>query len=142
MIVSILLQEREKHLDFLKRIERNYPNVIAQIVNAKLIDNGKVIDMIAEQTLYAMKSGGLLAEKPSFDLLLRLTGTTQINEAIKIASLNDGEEAILILIGEEREVIELLNKERIIGKPLQSRELSEYDLERIEGAALLIASRS
>ena len=100
--------------------------------------NELFLELLAAQTLQAETSGGLLANKPEIDFLLRLAGTTQIARAIKVAGAKPGERYILVVAG--RKAVRL--PPAIEGAELERRKLTHSELGKIEKAALLNAARA
>ena len=109
-----------------------------QAAKAKLVRNERLAEFLAAQTLQAEASGGLLANKQEIDFLLRLAGTTQITKAIRDAGARQGERFVVVVAG--RGVVRI--PPGIHGKPLQSRELTDSELAKVERAALLAAKRA
>ena len=103
-----------------------------------MAENERFVELLAAQTLEAKSSGGLLANKPEIDFLLRLAGTTQISRAIKSAGAMQGERFILIVAAR----CAVRRPRGIDGVELQRRELTDSELARIEIAALLNAKRA
>jgi tRNA threonylcarbamoyladenosine modification (KEOPS) complex Cgi121 subunit len=111
---------------------------MVQATKGGLAGNEVFVELLAAQTLQAESSGGLLANKPEIDFLLRLAGTTQISRAIREAGAKSGDQFILVVAG--RSTIRRLSG--IDGKELPRLELTASELGRIEKAALLNAARA
>ena len=100
--------------------------------------NEVFVELLAAQTLQAESSGGLLANKPEMDFLLRLAGTTQISRAIRDAGAKAGGQFVLVVAG--RSVVR--RPPGIVAKELPRRGLTDSERARIEKAALLNAERA
>jgi tRNA threonylcarbamoyladenosine modification (KEOPS) complex Cgi121 subunit len=101
--------------------------------------NMKLYEMISWQTLYAKENRSLIAEKPEIDFLLRVSGTTQINEAIKKNGFSEGSINIIAVFGEISEVRRLEGFVKL--RKLDSREMSDEELFLVEKASLLASER-
>src|SRR5437667_8443420 len=86
--------------------------------------------LITSQTLKASSDGSLLAKKPEVDLLLRLSRTTQISEAVASVGYKRGEKRILIAAGKKGEVKRMVGSGIAEGRRLPSVEVSESEWER------------
>ena len=84
-----------------------------------------------------MASKSLLAKKAEVDFLLRLAGTTQISKAIKEKGAKAGEPFLLVVAS--RSALGRFRKSD--GEELPRAPLTTEELERIEAAALLDATR-
>ena len=124
--------------DFKRRLADANPGSMVQATKGGLAGNEVFVELLAAQTLQAESSGGLLANKPEIDFLLRLAGTTQISRAIREAGAKSGDQFILVVAG--RSTIRRLSG--IDGKELPRLELTASELGRIEKAALLNAARA
>jgi tRNA threonylcarbamoyladenosine modification (KEOPS) complex Cgi121 subunit len=111
---------------------------MVQAAKEGLAVNALFIEFIAAQTFQASSSGGLLANKPEIDFLLRLAGTTQISKAIRDAGAKPGDPFVLVVAGRTR----LRRPPDLDGTELPRRELTEAELQRVEKAALLNAKRA
>jgi tRNA threonylcarbamoyladenosine modification (KEOPS) complex Cgi121 subunit len=101
--------------------------------------------MIAKQTIRSRKRRSLLAARPELDLLLRLAGTTQISGAIEKVGYRNAGTKVLVAVGTTRDlrkIEKLADQKRDVFKRSRSAELSSADLEAIERAALLGATRT
>ena len=112
-----------------------------QAVRADATTNGFFVEMIAAQTLCARGTQNLLAKKPEVDLLLRLAGTTQISRAIEQMGAKKGKPFLLVIAGPDAGLVNL-SVEEFGGSALDKRELSSYELDKIEQAALLNALKA
>jgi tRNA threonylcarbamoyladenosine modification (KEOPS) complex Cgi121 subunit len=100
--------------------------------------------MVALQTLAAARSGSTLADKPELDLLLRLAGTRQIGEALRLAGYKSGGKRLFIVAASQGRDGELLRVKKRLAKErrivaLPKRRLEKEDLDYVERAALLAA---
>lgn len=121
-----------------RRLQGLNPDSLVQAASAGAAANELFVELLAAQTLQAESSGGLLANKPEMDLLLRLAGTTQISRAIKEAGARPGERFVLVVAG--RGAVRVPTG--LDGTELRRRELTDSELGRIESAALLNARRA
>jgi len=118
-----------------------HPNAIIQVIGTRSAPNARMVEMVAAQTLMAVKSGAKLAERPELDLLLRLAGTRQIGEAIRrVGYKAKGKRLFLVAASETDGGLSRLRKE--IAKDrrfvvVRGKELASGDLEKVEAAALL-----
>ena len=115
-----------------------YPGALVQTFSSRAATNGFLIRMLAAQTLWAERSGSLLAKKQEIDFLLRLAGTSQISEAIMRVGSKAGEPFVVVLAS----LRPLKISPFAGGRKLPSEPLSEPELERVERGALLSAQRA
>ena len=120
-----------------RRLSATNPGFMVQAVRAAPHTNEFFLEMLAAQTFQAESSGNLLAKKPEIDFLLRLAGTTQIADAIRVAGARGGEPFVVVAAGGSE-----VNGGRLGRHELRRRELSKTDLRRVEKAALLNTRRS
>lgn len=115
--------------------------VLVQVFSRCVLDSEELCEMLLAQTHSAASGNSPLARKPEIDLLLRVAGTTQIKEALKVAGAKAGEECVLVLSGQEDKVAAA---ERLLppGSSRLRHRMKEGDLERVERAALLDAARA
>ena len=118
------------------------PGLLVQAVDSAALSNEKVAEILGEQTLEACRLGSALAKKREVDLLMRLGGTTQISRAIREVGAKRGSGFVLVVIGEEADILALESKEAAGWTRLPRSELSRDDLRRIERGALLNAERA
>jgi len=126
----------------LERLRRSYPNLIVQIVDARVGTNERFFKMIAAQTFSAMKQGSLLARKPEVDLLLRLASTTQISEALSKVGYRSKARRVLVAAGRRVEVERFVTSGKVEGTRLASSDLTFDEYRRVEEAAILSSLRS
>lgn len=124
-----------------RQVQASFPRLLVQAVDAGVASNGRLVEMIGEQTLRAAEYGNLLAKKVEVDLLLRLAGSTQISEAIRSAGAKPGRPFVLVVAGERTDLDSLEARKGATWKRLPSRPLSRDDFGKIERAALLDAER-
>jgi len=124
--------------DLKRRLIDANPDSMIQATKGGLVRNQAFVELLAAQTLQAESSGGLLANRPEIDFLLRLAGTTQISRAIRDAGAKSGDQFVLVVAGR-----------RTVRRPpgidmteLPRQELTASELGRIEIAALLNAERA
>jgi hypothetical protein len=108
----------------LAQLRKENPIVMIQVFGAGSAPNTAAVEMVAAQTLTAVKSGATLAERPELDLLLRLAGTRQIGEAFRRAGY-----AMLRLAS-------ALSKD-VRFKERAKKKLGKLDFQMVERAALL-----
>ncbi len=114
------------------------PDSIVQSARVDAARNRKFVEMIAAQTFAALRTGQLLAERPEMDLLLRLSGTAQISQAIRDAGATKGDEFLLIVASDGKGV----RSGGIDADEMEAGELTEDELRGIEAAALLSAEKA
>jgi tRNA threonylcarbamoyladenosine modification (KEOPS) complex Cgi121 subunit len=123
----------------LLRLRSTHPDMVIQLVSMKKLPSAKAVLMIAAQTLRARDTGSLLTAKPEVDLLLRLSGTSQITVALKKNGYMSGGLKMLVAAGTEEQVQKL--KEELLRKPAyRVREAGKIDQDTlgiVEAAALL-----
>ena len=124
--------------DLKRRLADANPGSMVQAAKEELLRNESFVELLAAQTLQAESSGGLLANKPEIDFLLRLAGTTQISRAIRDAGAKSGDQFVLVVAG--RSVVR--RPSGFGGKELPRLGLTDSELARIEKAALLNAERA
>ena len=103
-----------------------------------LIGNEVFVELLSAQTLQAQSSGGLLANKPEIDFILRLAGTTQISRAIGDVGAKSGDKFVLVVAGRST----VRRPPGLEGVELPRLKLTDSELERIEKAALLNVERA
>lgn len=128
----------------LRRFREENPALVIQIVALPTVCP-RAIEMIATQTLRALKTGAMVAEKPEVDLLLRVAGTNQITEAIQKAGFKVPGTKVLIAAGSAAAVGRLRRsltaKEAAGYKILRSGTLDAGGSRMVEAGALLGAKR-
>ena len=125
-----------------REVREGHPGLLVQAVDSSAASNERLVEMLAEQTLEAGIAGSPLARKPEVDLLMRLGGTSQIARAIQKVGVKPGHDFLLVVAGDEDEILGLESKEAAKWRRLQRRELDREDLRRIERAALLDAEKA
>lgn len=128
--------------DLTRRARKAFPSLLVQTVDTAAASNERLVEMIGEQTLSAEEAGSPLAKKPEVDLLLRLAGTTQISRAIQEIGVRRRKDFLLVVVGDEPDLIRFESVEARDWERLPRRQLDEADLHRIERAALLNAERA
>ncbi len=128
----------------LSEMRRKSPKIILQVVGADRPPNPSAVEMIAAQTLTAVRSGSTLAERPELDLLLRLAGTRQIGEAFRRLGYKSGGRRFFMVAAREGDGAALVRLSKRLTKDSRFREvarkkLGKADLEQVERAALLAA---
>lgn len=125
-----------------RELQSAFPELLVQVVDSGIASNERLLEMIEAQTTEASSTGSPLAKKPEVDLLLRLAGTTQINEAIEKAGAKSGRPFLLIVAGDETRLAGLESTRAAAWDRLPRSELTTEDLARIEKAALLDVERA
>ena len=128
----------------LARARKESPGAILQAFKAGGTPNLGAIEIIAAQTLAASQSGATLAERPEFDLLLRLAGTRQIGEAIgQVGYRSNGKRLFLVAAwasgGAEPKGLRRLASRDERFERIAKRPPNIDDLELVERAAILAA---
>lgn len=85
---------------FLDEMRLKYPLLRIQAISPDFVLNESHLRRILEISVSSEGRGALLAERLETDLLLRLTGTSQISRAIRLAAVDAGDTAMIICIGE------------------------------------------
>lgn len=117
-------------------------DALVQTARLGAASNEAFLEMIVEQTANARASGNLLAKKEEIDLLLRLAGTTQIATAIEAAGAKRGSSFLLLVVGDD-ETVDAVEGSNLLGASRLGRHpLTKEEMDRIEKAALLNASRA
>ena len=91
----------------LRRLRKESPRLVIQMLSMKRRPNTRAVRMIAAQTLRALKTDSMIAAKPEMDLLLRMAGTAQISEAMEKAGYGAGGRRFLVAAGPDRGVARL-----------------------------------
>lgn len=125
-----------------RRVSTAHPELIVQTVRPDTVSNEALVEMIGAQTLEARRAGRPLARKPEVDLLMRLGGTTQIADAIGAVGAGGSEDFVLVVVGDESDIIELQSGEATGWQRVPRAELRRDELLKIERAALLDAERA
>jgi tRNA threonylcarbamoyladenosine modification (KEOPS) complex Cgi121 subunit len=123
------------------RIASASRDLFVQVVSSGAIDSEELCAMILAQTDAAASRLCLLARRPEMDFLLRVAGTTQISEAVKIAGAKSGKECVLVLSGQADKVT-FAEKLLPPGSARLGHRMKECDMDRVERAALLDAARA
>jgi tRNA threonylcarbamoyladenosine modification (KEOPS) complex Cgi121 subunit len=138
LAARVRLVSREGDAELLMLRKRN-PGLCIQLLTMARIPAKQAITMVGQQTLRAAKTDALLATKPEVDLLLRMSGTTQIAVAIQRSGYRAKGKKLLVAVG-PRSGVERLRKE-LSGDPsydvLEDGEMGAEDLAFVERAALL-----
>ncbi len=117
-----------------------FPRLTIQLVTFGKVPNGRMLELIGNQTITALAEKSLLASKPEVDLLLRVAGTTQIEAALRLVGYRGNGKKVLVAIGDGR-VLARLRRHCIThvpgATPLGKSPLSRQELEKVEVAALL-----
>jgi tRNA threonylcarbamoyladenosine modification (KEOPS) complex Cgi121 subunit len=121
-----------------KKLASLNPSSLVQTAKVGSAENEFFVEMLAAQTLRAGTTGGLLAKRPEIDFLLRLAGTTQISDAIKLQGSATGVPFLLVAAGPS----EIKSPILFESLELPRKKLSKKELDRIEDAALLSAQRT
>lgn len=138
--VRVLAFEKNSNPDDTRRaFARANPGAVVQTFSKKAAENAFLVQMIAAQTLGAMRTGSLLAKKPEIDFLLRLAGTSQISEAISRVGSKHGQPFHLVMANTGPSKSWELPLE---GRRLPMRPLTRIELRKVEEAALLSARRA
>lgn len=128
--------------DLARRVRKAFPGLLVQTADTSVASSERLVEMIGEQTFSAGEAGSPLAKKPEMDLLLRLAGTTQISRAIHEAGVRRGKDFLLVVMGDEPDLVRFESVEAPEWGRLPRRQLDEDDLHRIERAALLNAEKA
>jgi tRNA threonylcarbamoyladenosine modification (KEOPS) complex Cgi121 subunit len=125
-----------------KVVAMSLPSLLVQAVGYGVAQNERLVELVAWQTWAAKSSDSLLAKTPEMDLLLRLSGTTQISDAIRDAGVRKGQDNVLILAGTTGDLLRFRTSHPSIRERLAKREPTRDEMERLEKAAMLSASRA
>ena len=120
------------------RVTASHGGDLVQTAGGTTASNELFLEMLAAQTLRALRTGSLLARRPEMDFLLRLAGTTQISKAIRLSGSNAGRPFLLVVAAARKPKA----VREFAGSELPRRELSRAELERVEAAALLSVQRA
>ena len=125
-----------------ERVKAKVPSALVQVTSSRAARNERLVEMLAEQTYRSGQTGALLARSAEMDLLLRLAGTTQIEDAILRCGAKDGERNLLIVRCRHGEMkrIEATVLKGLVRLP--SKALVKKELEVVERGALLNALRA
>ena len=126
-----------------REVSRALPHLlVVQVASSDAVRNQAFVELVAWQTVWARSSGSLLAKTPEMDLLLRLSGTSQIAEAIEKAGARKGRRNALILVGNRGQLGHLGGVLPAGASRIKSNPLSKEESARVEDAALLSAARA
>jgi len=112
--IYIALLEVEKVIieridELLKESERS--NCIAQIIREEAVTGPHHLLLSILETYLALNKGSTIARRPSLELLLRISGTRQIRDAIRVCGAVEGTKGLVIIACRDTEKInELLRK--------------------------------
>lgn len=139
VVSAVVEMETEGMENELLRLRSGHPELVVQVVSMKKPLGPKGVEMIAVQTLRAMETDSLLADKPEVDLLLRLAGTNQITVAMKKTGYRAPGTKLLVAVGPKSKV-ESLRRSLSENSSYRIRDAGgteEVDLRAVETAALL-----
>lgn len=129
---------------FLSAVRGRFPRLTVQLVTFGKVPNGRMLELIGNQTITALAEKSLLASKPEVDLLLRVAGTSQIEEALRRVGYGRSGKKVLLAIGDGR-ALARVRRHCIVhapgATPLVKSPLSRRELEKVEEAALLGARK-
>lgn len=125
-----------------RRVQLMLPSLLVQVASSRVVQNEALVELIAWQSKSAQAAGCLLAKTPEMDLLLRLSGTTQISRALRESGAKKGEENVLIIAGGLREMRALTLTGLGLERRLKRSELTKDEFMRLERAAMLNALRA
>ena len=103
----------------LEKVEeiRRESGAIVQVCLANCLFSERQVEMLALQTIYALKHGELLADKAEMDFLMRVSLEDQIDKAIEKCGYK-GRETILVIFGEGMEkAVNLAHRVLSLGPP-------------------------
>lgn len=129
---------------FLSAVRRRFPKLTVQLVTFGKVPNGRMLELMGNQTITALARGSLLASKPEVDLLLRVAGTSQIEVALRTVGYGRKGKKVLLAIGDGRALARLQRYCISLAPgatPLGKSPLSRRELGKVEEAALLGARR-
>ena len=121
-----------------EKVRRENRSSLVQTLRLGAASNERLLEVFAAQTMRALSTGSLVSKKPEIDFLLRVAGTTQISKAIRKVGSRTKEPFVLV-VASRRKISMQVSK--IDWKELTRHDLTEKELERVEVAALLNASR-
>jgi hypothetical protein len=75
------------------------PGAYVQTLDAEAVAGATHVRLALKQTVELLGHGQLLAKKPEVDLLLRISGTAQIAEALRLAGSKPRSPAVLVVFG-------------------------------------------
>jgi tRNA threonylcarbamoyladenosine modification (KEOPS) complex Cgi121 subunit len=136
-VSAVLCVPPPGHEEVKERLRSELRGSLVQTLSASAVQNVAYLEMVAAQTLHALKVGGLLARKPEVDFLMRVASTSQISDAIRSAGARGGEPYVLVVAGEQAPKGWIPPEG---AKRLPRRRLSKREVMRIEEAALLSSS--
>ena len=90
---------KKQKMDFLDDLRKKFPNLILQAISSNYILSKSHAQKIIYISQIAKKNNNLLSKKIETDILLRFSGTTQINEAIKRVGIEQKSDFVIITIG-------------------------------------------
>jgi tRNA threonylcarbamoyladenosine modification (KEOPS) complex Cgi121 subunit len=126
-----------------KKLAARSPSLLVQVTSSdSAATNEALAELLAWQTRWSQSSGSLLAKTPEMDLLLRLTGTSQISAALKRSGARKGEENVLVLAGEPSFFRGISRIGLRASQRLKRSELTPEELMLVERAALLNSQRA
>ena len=128
----------------LARLRKENPALLIQIFGAGRALNSAAVDMVAAQTLTAVRTGATLAERPELDLLLRLAGTRQIGEAFRRVGYKSGGKRLFLVAASDGSGEAMLRLASGLSRDVRFKEramkkLTKADFQMVERAALLAA---
>lgn len=94
------LTNRKGHnYQLLDAIRRKFPDLIIEGVSARSVLGFEHARKVVALSLFAQKNGILLSKKLQTDILLRFAVTRQIDEAIRMAGIENDDDFVLVSIG-------------------------------------------
>jgi tRNA threonylcarbamoyladenosine modification (KEOPS) complex Cgi121 subunit len=116
---------------------RENPGGLVQTTR-KIVRNEFFYELVAAQTIAANGRGSMLAKKQEIDFLLRIAGTAQIADAIRLAGSKRGLPFVLVVASTGG----ISGLQEHASKRFERRDLTESQLDLVERAALLNAERA
>jgi len=106
-------------INFLEDLRNRHPDLAIQGIMSKYIVSIKHAKKVIAISLAAKQADVLLSNRIETDLLMRFAFTRQINDAIKKLGLQQGQDAILVVIGKKSSVDKLSREIKHLAKPFE-----------------------
>ena len=103
-------------------LRRRFGSMHVQSVNAEYILDEDHLRLILEISVEAERRGTMLTDHIETDMMLRLVGTTQIAEAIRMAGAGAGPRAVVVALGEAPDLDSLCDSLQGASLPFPERD--------------------
>lgn len=104
--VEIVVQPKKSNVpkDFLEDLRKEFPRITIQIIAVHAVYSPEHLMWVVRQSWLAKARASMLARRVEIDILMRLAGSSQIANAIKVAGAKKGSAFVVLGIGTEEDL--------------------------------------